>query len=98
MVVVLQLRLNQENLILQIVSEHQIEGLACGVYSAPRTKDTIFVGASNYVANYPLESGMLTSIESLLKASMEQINSSFIMLGFIGTKLDGVQQRKIHIH
>lgn len=62
-------------------------GLACGVYSAPRTKDTIFVGASNYVSNYPLESGMLTSIESLLKASMEQINSSFYNAGFIGTKV-----------
>lgn len=62
-------------------------GLACGVYSAPRTTNSIFVGASNYVANYPLESGMLTSIESLLKASMEQINSSFYNAGFMGTKV-----------
>ncbi|MDK2064884.1 NAD(P)/FAD-dependent oxidoreductase [Aliarcobacter butzleri] len=62
-------------------------GLACGVYSAPRTKDTMFIGASNYIADYPLHNGMLTSIESLLKAAMEQINSSFYNAGFIGTKV-----------
>lgn len=62
-------------------------GLACGVYTAPRTDDTIFVGASNYVANYPLEYGMVTSIESLLKASMEQINVSFYNAGLVTTKL-----------
>lgn len=51
-------------------------GLACGVYSAPRTKNTIFVGASNLVADFPLKNGMLTSVESLLKAAMEQIDKS----------------------
>lgn len=62
-------------------------GLACGIYSAPRTSDTVFIGASNYVADYALEHGMVTSIESLLEAAMEQINTSYYNAGFIGTKL-----------
>ncbi len=62
-------------------------GMACGIYSAPRTKDTIFVGASNLIADYGLEHGMLTSVESLLKSAMEQINSSYYNAGFVGTKL-----------
>jgi glycine oxidase len=62
-------------------------GMACGIYSAPRTQDTVFVGASNLVADYGLEHGMLTSIESLLKGAMEQINTSFYNAGFVGTKV-----------
>ncbi len=62
-------------------------GMACGIYSAPRTTNTIFVGASNLIANYGLKYGILTSIESLLKASMEQINTSFYNSEFIGTKV-----------
>jgi len=62
-------------------------GMACGIYSAPRTEETIFIGASNLIANYGLEHGMLTSVESLLKSAMEQINTSFYNAGFVGTKL-----------
>lgn len=62
-------------------------GMACGVYSAPRTEDTVFIGASNLIADYGLDHGMITSIESLLKAAMEQINSTFYNAGFVGTKL-----------
>mgnify|MGYP005987461599 CR=1 FL=1 len=62
-------------------------GMACGVYSAPRTSETVFVGASNLIADYGLEYGMTTSIESLLKAAMEQINTSFYNAGFVGTKV-----------
>lgn len=62
-------------------------GMACGIYSAPRKKDTIFVGASNLIADYGLENGMLTSIESLLKGAMEQINTSLYNAGFVGTKV-----------
>lgn len=62
-------------------------GMACGVYSAPRTEKTIFVGASNLIANYGLEYGMVTSVESLLKSAMEQINTNFYNAGFVGTKV-----------
>ena len=62
-------------------------GMACGVYSAPRTENTIFVGASNLIADYGLKHGMVTSIESLLKSAMEQINTSFYNAGFVGTKV-----------
>lgn len=62
-------------------------GMACGIYSAPRTTDTIFIGASNLVADYGLKNPMLTSLESLLKASMEQINTAYYNAEFIGTKI-----------
>lgn len=62
-------------------------GLACGIYTAPRTDETLFVGASNYVADYGQEYGMVTSVEALLKSAMEQINTSFYNAGFVGAKV-----------
>lgn len=62
-------------------------GLACGIYTAPRNEGTIVVGASNYVADYPLEHGALTSIESLLKSAMEQINHSFYNAGLVNIRV-----------
>jgi len=62
-------------------------GFACGVYSAPRTEETIIVGASNHVATFPLYQGMTESISNLLTSSMEQINSSLFSSGFVGTKI-----------
>ena len=62
-------------------------GMACGIYSAPRTEDTIFVGASNLIADYGLEHGLLTSLESLLKGAMEQINTNLYNAGLVATKI-----------
>lgn len=58
-------------------------GLACGVYSAPYLaspgipSDHILLGASNFISPTPHFFGRITSIESLLKAGIEQINSNF---------------------
>lgn len=62
-------------------------GMACGVYSAPRTKNTVFIGASNLIADYGLEYPMVTSSESLLKSAMEQINSTYYNAGLVDIKL-----------
>lgn len=58
-------------------------GLACGVYSVPyftgeeKPEANIILGASNFISATPYPYGRLTSVESLLKAGMEQINRNF---------------------
>lgn len=58
-------------------------GLACGLYSVPYFSDPslpndhILLGASNFISPVPCDHGRLTSVESLLRGAMEQINSNF---------------------
>lgn len=58
-------------------------GLACGVYSVPYftdpdvPNDHILIGASNFISPTPYHFGRISSIESLMKAGMEQINTNF---------------------
>lgn len=58
-------------------------GLACGVYSVPyfispdAPHDHILLGASNFMSPTPYSYGRITSVESLLKAGIEQINYNF---------------------
>jgi len=52
-------------------------GLACGVYSAPQDKAHTLIGASNFISPSPEDHGRITSIYTLLKAAIEQINSDF---------------------
>jgi glycine oxidase len=58
-------------------------GMACGVYSVPyvqgpdRAHDHVLVGASNFISATPYFYGRLTSVESLMRAAMEQINRHF---------------------
>lgn len=49
-------------------------GLACGTYSAPRSSSTVVIGASNLIHHQPSLHARATSVYSLLKAAMEQIN------------------------
>ena len=52
-------------------------GLACGIYAAPRDRDHAIVGASNFIAPWPMPHARVTSVYSLLKSAMEQINEEY---------------------
>lgn len=52
-------------------------GLACGVYSAPQNMTETLIGASNLISTSPEYGGRVTSVYSLLKNAMEQINVNF---------------------
>ena len=58
-------------------------GLACGLYSVPYFQepglpnDHVLIGASNFIAPGPYPYGRLTSVESLMRGAMEQININF---------------------
>jgi glycine/D-amino acid oxidase-like deaminating enzyme len=58
-------------------------GLACGLYSVPYftdpnlPNDHVLIGASNFMSPVPYNYGRLTSVESLMRGAMEQINSNF---------------------
>jgi glycine/D-amino acid oxidase-like deaminating enzyme len=52
-------------------------GLACGIYSTPRDRNHTVVGASNLVAPQPMFYARVTSVYSLLKSAIEQINNEF---------------------
>ncbi len=58
-------------------------GLACGLYSVPYfvgpgvPNDHVLIGASNFISPVPYDFGRLTSVETLLKGAMEQINTNF---------------------
>lgn len=58
-------------------------GLACGLYSVPYfvdpdlPNDHVLIGASNLISPTPAYYGRLTSVESLMRGAMEQINSNF---------------------
>ena len=52
-------------------------GLACGIYSAPRDAEHTVVGASNLIAPLPMTNARVTSVYTLLKSAMEQINEEY---------------------
>lgn len=52
-------------------------GLACGVYSAPQNATHTLVGASNFIAVEPEDYARATSVYTLLKSAMEQINTDY---------------------
>jgi glycine/D-amino acid oxidase-like deaminating enzyme len=52
-------------------------GLACGIYAAPRDSEHTIVGASNFIAPSPMAHARVTSVYTLLKSAMEQINEDF---------------------
>lgn len=58
-------------------------GLACGIYTVPYftdpsvPEDHILIGASNFVSPVPVAQGRISSIESLLRAAIEQVNFNF---------------------
>lgn len=58
-------------------------GLACGVYTVPyfmeseERQDHILIGASNFVSPDPLAHGRISSVETILRAAIEQVNSNF---------------------
>jgi len=58
-------------------------GLACGLYSVPyftdpnQINDHILIGATNHISATPVLGARLISIESLMRAVMEQINTEF---------------------
>ena len=76
-------------------------GLACGIYSVPylsgsgAPEDHVLVGASNFISPTPCNYGRLTSIETLMRGAIEQINANFyradlvrINVGWRPTTLD----------
>ncbi|MDE3059660.1 MAG: FAD-dependent oxidoreductase [Pseudomonadota bacterium] len=52
-------------------------GLACGLYSAPQTATEVVIGASNFISPVPEKEARLTSVFTLLKSAMEQINADY---------------------
>ncbi|MFM2048284.1 MAG: hypothetical protein RI955_832 [Bacteroidota bacterium] len=52
-------------------------GLACGVYSAPQSPTQTLIGASNLISPEPADYGRVTSVYTLLKSAMEQINTNY---------------------
>jgi glycine oxidase len=58
-------------------------GLACGLYTVPyldgsdRPQDHILIGATNFISPVPQQYGRLTSVESLMRGAIEQINHNF---------------------
>lgn len=76
-------------------------GLACGLYSVPyfigadAPADHILVGASNFISATPYAYGRLTSVDTLLRGAIEQLNSNFyradlvrVNVGWRPTSLD----------
>ena len=64
-------------------------GLACGIYAVPyftgpdEASDHILLGATNFVSNTPVQYGRISSIESILNAAIQQINSNYYRAEFI---------------
>lgn len=64
-------------------------GLACGLYTAPykvaqnAPKDHIIIGASNFLSPVPYHHGRLTSVETIMRGAMEQINVNFYRADFV---------------
>ena len=52
-------------------------GLACGVYAVPRGENETLVGASNFISPFPAYHARATSVYTLLKAAMEQVNRTY---------------------
>lgn len=62
-------------------------GLACGVYSAPHDQSSTIIGASNLISPEPVALARTTSVYTLLKAAMEQINMDFFRAGLASVNL-----------
>lgn len=69
-------------------------GLACGIYAVPYFKSpnqspNILVGATNFISPVPYVNslGRLTSIESLTRSAIEQINTQFYKSDLVGINL-----------
>jgi glycine oxidase len=62
-------------------------GLACGVYAAPQPSHQTLIGASNFVSPVPVQHVRVTSIYSLLKVAMEQLNQRYYRSELIRTNL-----------
>lgn len=68
-------------------------GLACGVYSVPyfvgpnQPHNHILIGASNHVLPTPTHFARLTSVESLTRAAIEQINAGFYCSELVRTNV-----------
>lgn len=52
-------------------------GLACGLYSAPQSSHETVVGASNFISPGPTLHVRLTSIYTILRSIMEQLNQAY---------------------
>ncbi len=72
-------------------------GLACGVYAAPRDAGHTIIGASNFISPSPTAHARLTSVYTLTRAAMEQINRDYyraevqaLNVGWRPTPADGV--------
>ena len=52
-------------------------GLACGVYQVPYGADHSCVGATNFISPEPEFHPRITSVEALLRAAMEQLNTGY---------------------
>jgi len=75
-------------------------GLACGLYSVPyftggAPTDHILVGASNFISPTPHAYGRLSSVDTLLRGAIEQLNANFyradlvrVNVGWRPTSLD----------
>ena len=64
-------------------------GLACGLYSVPYfttadgPNDHVLIGASNFMSPSPCFNGRLSSVESLTRGAIEQINANFYRAGLV---------------
>lgn len=64
-------------------------GLACGLYSVPYftdadgPRDHVLIGASNFMSPWPYAHARLSSVESLMRGAMEQINANFYRAGLV---------------
>lgn len=52
-------------------------GLACGIYAAPQTPSTTLVGASNFISPTKVSNPRATSVYTLLRSAIEQLNSAY---------------------
>jgi glycine oxidase len=52
-------------------------GLACGLYAAPQTTTGTLVGASNFISPRPVDRVRLTSLYTIMKSAMEQLNQNY---------------------
>jgi glycine oxidase len=52
-------------------------GLACGLYAAPQTSRGTLVGASNFISPVSVDRVRLTSLYTIMKSAMEQLNRNY---------------------
>lgn len=62
-------------------------GLACGIYQVPYTQTTSCIGATNFISPVPEPYARLTSIEALLRAAMEQLNTNYYKSQLLGVNI-----------